>query len=106
MPTYEFECSKGHSTDVVCRISDRANSVACGQCGGATNRVYSLSSLFLLDEYQDAELSSEQSAEPYVVKNWSDKQRRLKQLGLEQVPITAKAKDRQMKHTIFSIGKG
>lgn len=106
MPSYEFECEAGHLTTVVCRIDDRERPVECHKCGGATTRVYSLATVHTLEEYADVDLADEHDGTPFVVTSKNQKARRMRELNLEQVPLSERARDRSMKGTIFSIPRG
>lgn len=106
MPSYEFECSDGHMTEVVCRIDDREAPVPCCKCQGPTLRVYSLSVVHTLDEHIDTELTVEGSGEPFVVTSHRQKAARMRELNLECVPMSDRARDRSYKGTIYSHRRG
>jgi len=106
VPSYEFECLKGHSTTVFCKIAERERPVLCSDCGDATIRVYSLAPVHTLDEYPDHELSEEGSEKPFIVTSKPQKERRMRELDLDCIPMSDNARDRRMNGTIFSIPRG
>lgn len=106
MPSYEFECDGGHRTTVFCRIAERDRPVLCSDCGNATIRVYSLAAVQTLEEYVDHELGDEGTDKPFVVTSKRQKERRMRELDLDCVPMSERARDRMTKGTIFSIPRG
>jgi hypothetical protein len=68
--------------------------------------VYSLAAVQTIEEYADHELSDEGSDKPFVVTSKPQKERRMRELNLDCVPMSERARDRRMNGTIFSIPKG
>ena len=106
MPLYEYHCKKGHLTELYFPVNQRKKVVQCRTCRGFAARVFSAPVIHGLDEYLDEDLGEEHSGEPFHVKSRAHKQRRLRDLGLEERPESYEAKQRRKKGTAFSMPGG
>lgn len=105
MPLYTWECSHcDFRFDDVCRIEDRDIPRRCNQCGRIFKRVISAPVVHDFEEYLEENLADQGSGEPFLVKSREHLKQRMKDLGLEQKPISYEGRARRFKGTVYSIG--
>ena len=106
MPLYEYACKASHKSERIYRINDRRRIIQCDECKKPAARIISAPTVHDFEEHLDENLAAEGSGELFHVKSRDHKKRRLRDLGLAERGPSERARDRQMRGTIFSYAGG
>ncbi len=112
MPTYVFECPKGHHTEVVCRYDDRPPTTECEfeGCSLEAHHVIVPTTVHPdFEPYWDNNLADDEHPDGQMVYTRQQRASEMRRIGLEEIGETdytrARARERARGPRIWSFPK-